>query len=61
MGGAGSPSGGCRPAATRAVRSVVAHENDTGHRTSIGMLTPDDASPLPGAQKDLHGTEQVRI
>lgn len=35
-------------------------KTDTGRRTQVGMLTPDDASPLLRAQKERHGTAQER-
>jgi len=31
-------------------------KTDTGRRTRIGMLTVDDADPLPRAQKERRGT-----
>jgi hypothetical protein len=34
-------------------------KTDTGHRTRIGVLTVDDASPLPRVQKERRGTAQA--
>ncbi len=36
-------------------------KTDTGRRTRIGMLTVDDASPLPRAQKERRGTTSPLI
>ena len=50
-----------RPARGRPVLTVPSRtKTDTGRQPQPGMLMPDDANPLPGAQKERRGTLRRR-